>query len=431
VVAEAQCAAAPIIPGRCEELIDIGSREEANRILVSRPQCTDTAIAALENFSRAEGAAMSDLAGAYYVRAQRNDTPADLLRAFDAARRAVVLKPQPDGAQFNLALILEALSLNTDAIEAWQSAAATERGEWAAEARAHRLALMRAAAQDGEHQWAGIRSQIDTAIEAHDVPRTASLIAVFPATSQQYFEEDVLSQWAASPSPHQASRVKTFAEALSHFFNDHYFVDVAAAAVNAPAAVFADLKRGHVLFARARVAERMLGAGTAEPLYEEAARLLRRARSPQYLLARIGHAGQNALLTGDYELSFNELDAVAAEARLHRYPMVVARVELNRLNTNQFLSRYNELFASYDAAMTAYGRCGDWEDRAAADARAISAMSVVGLKDAAWREAFLAVRDAPRLLNWKTHFLLMGVTANAALDLGHPDAALLPKRLRE
>jgi len=98
---------------------------------------------------------------------------------------------------------------------------------------------------------------------------------------------------------------------------------------------------------------------------------------------------------------------------------------LNRLNTNQFLSRYNELFASYDAAMTAYGGCGDWEDRAAADARAISAMSVVGLKDAAWREAFLVVRDAPRLLNWKTHFLLMGVTANAALDLGHPEAALL------
>jgi CHAT domain-containing protein len=423
VVAEAQCAAAPMAPGRCDEVID--SREQANRMLVSRPQCTDAAIAALENFSRAEAAAMSDLAGAYYVRAQRKDNPADLLRAFDKAQRAVALKPQPEGAEFNLALILEALSLNTDAIDAWQRAAVTERGEWADEARAHRLALVRAAAQDGEREWLRIRPQIDAAIEARDVSKTAGLIAAFPATSQQYFEEDVLAQWAASPSPQQASRVKTFGEALSHFFNDHYFVDVAAATVNASAAIIAGLKQGHVLFARARAAERVLGAGTAAPLYEEAARLLRQASSPQYLLARIGHAGQNPLLTGDYEPSFKELDAVAAEARLHRYPMVLARVELNRLNTNQFLSRYNELFASYDAAMTAYGRCGDWEDRAAADARAISAMSVVGLKDAAWREAFLAVRDAPRLLNWKTRFLLMGVTANAALDLGHPEAALL------
>ncbi len=423
VVAEAQCAAAPIAAGRCDNVID--SREEANRMLVSRPQCTDAAIAVLENFSRAEAAAMSDLAGAYYVRAQRNDSPADLLRALDKAQRAVAMRPQPEGAQFNLALILEALSLNGDAIEAWQRAAATERGEWTDEARAHRLALIQRTAQDGEHQWARIRTQIDAAIDAHDVPKTVSLIEAFPATSQQYFEEDVLARWADSPSLQQASRVKVFAEALSRFFNDRYFVDVAAAAVNAPPAVLADLKRGHVLFARARAAERVLGPGTAAPLYEEAARLLRQAGSPQYLLARIGHAGQTPLLTNDYEPSLKELDAVEAEARSHRYPMVVARVELNRLNTNQFLSRYNELFASYDAAMAAYGRCGDWEDREAADARAISAMSVVGLKDVAWREAFLAVKDAPRLLNWKTHFLLMGVTANAALDLGHPEAALL------
>src|SRR5258708_14155915 len=78
-VAEAQCAVAPITAGRCDDVID--SREQANRMLVSLPQCTDAAIAALENFSLADAAAMSDLAGAYYVRAQRNDNPADLLRA--------------------------------------------------------------------------------------------------------------------------------------------------------------------------------------------------------------------------------------------------------------------------------------------------------------------------------------------------------------
>jgi CHAT domain-containing protein len=425
VVTEAQCAAAPVDSGRCPDLIDILSREHANRILVSRAQCTDVAIAALEHFSLAEAAAMSDLAGAYYVRAQRKDNPADLLRALDTAQRAVALNPQPEGAEFNLALILEALSLNNDAIDAWQRAAAVERGEWADEARAHRAALVREAAQDGEHQWRRVRAQIDAAIDAHDVSKTASLIAAFPATSQQYFEEEVLAQWAASPSPRQGLRVKTFSEALSQIFNDHYFVDVAAAIVNAPTRVLADLKQGHILFARARAAERMLGPQTAAPLYDEAARLLRQAGSPQYLLARIGHAGQSPLLTNDYGPSLKELDAVAAEARAHRYPMVLARVELNRLNTNQFLSRYNELFTSYDAAMTAYRQCGDWEDRAAADARAISAMSVVGLKDAAWREAFLTVRDAPRLLNWKTRFLLIGVTASAALDLGHPEAALL------
>jgi hypothetical protein len=391
-VADAQCAVAPVDAGSCDV---IDSREQANRMLVSRPQCTDAAIAALENFSRAEAAAMSDLAGAYYVRAQRKDNPADLLRAFDKAQRAVALKPQPDGAQFNFGLILEAVSLNTDAIEAWQRAAVVERGEWAAEARAHRLALLRVVAQDGERQWVSVRTQIDAAIEAHNVPKTAGLIAAFPATSQQYFEEDVLAQWAASPSPQQALRVKTFGEALSHFFNDHYYVDVAAAIVNAQSPAMIDaLRQGHVLFVRARNADRALSPKTAAPLYNDAARLLKKAGSPQGLLALIPYAVQNALNTNDYEAASRQLDAVAAEARSRRYQSVIARVDLNRLYVDQYLSRYNDLFAAYEAALTAYGRIRDWEDRAAADARAISAMSVVGLKDAAWREAFLAVRDA-------------------------------------
>ena len=96
VVIETQCAAAPLIEGRCDDVVS--SRDEANRILVSQPQCTNAAVAALETFARADAAAMSDLAGAYYVRAQRTDNPADLLNAFDAARRAVDMKPQPPGA---------------------------------------------------------------------------------------------------------------------------------------------------------------------------------------------------------------------------------------------------------------------------------------------------------------------------------------------
>jgi CHAT domain-containing protein len=413
-----------VLFGRCDEVIN--SRQEADQMLVSLPQCTDEAIAALENFSRADAVAMSDLAGAYYVRAQRNDTPADLLRALDAARRATAMKPQPGGAEFNLALVLEALSLNTDAIHAWERAAATEGGQWADEARARRAALLRAAAQDGEHQWAQVQAQIDAALDGRDVGQTRRLIAAFPATSENHFEEEVLPQWAVSPSAQQVSRVKTFAEALSQFFNDRYFVDVAAAIVNAhsPAVVDA-LKQGHSLFARARVADRNLGVEAAVPLYVAASRLLQQAGSPQYLLARIAYASQNALNTNDYEAASMQLDGVAAVARLRRYPSVIARVDLNRLYPDQYLNRYGELFAAYDAAMTAYGRSGDWEDRAAAGARAISAMSVVGLKDTAWRDGFAAVRDVPRLLNQRTRQLLIGVTARAALDLGHPEAALL------
>ena len=424
VVAGAQCAVARLVAGRCDEPLD--SRDEADRLLVTRPQCTNEAIAALENLSGADAAALNDLAGAYYVRAQRNDNPEDLLRAFDRAQRAVALTPRPVGAEFNLALILEALALYDDAIEAWQRAAASEQGQWAEEARTHRSALLRARTEDGEHRWPRVRAQIDAALNAHNVSETRRLIAVFPATSQKHFEEDVLAQWADSPSPAQLARVTTFAEALSLFFNDRYFTEVAAAIVKARSPLTVErLRAGHRQFALARAAEKALQVGTAEPLYKEAMELLRQAGSPQWMLAEIAHAGQIPLgPAGDYAASLKELDSVEAEARLLRYPTVNARIALGCITAYQFLDRYNDLFVSYETAKTAFDASRDWEDHLSADARGISAMSVVGLKAAAWRDALSTMRIVSGVLSLKTWQLLMGVAATAALNLGHPEAAL-------
>lgn len=398
-VAGAQCAALTPSNAPCEP---IESHGEANRMLVSQPQCTDAAVAALKGLSRTDAAAMSDLAAAYYVRAQRDDNPADLLNALDAAQKAVDVKPQPPGAQFNYALILEALSLNADAIDAWQRAAAAEKGDWADEARVHRAALM-----VKKKEWPDVRAQIDAALDAHDVAAARGLIAAFPASAQKHFEEEVL--------PHStASRIETFAEALSQFFKDRYFIDVAAASGKA--------REGHIRFAEARAAEADFSVRDAMRLYEEAGKLLRQAGSPQYLLARIAHAGQSGVATNDYASSAKELDAVAAEG--HSYPTIVARVELGRIYAYQYLDRYNDLFDAHKAALKAYSRLGDREDAAAAEVRAISAMSVLDLRNEAWRRSFVAMRDAARIVNPRTLQLLFGVPAKAAFALGHPEVAL-------
>jgi CHAT domain-containing protein len=387
-------------------------------MLVTQPQCTDKAIAALQTFARADAAALSDLAGAYYVRAQRKDDPADLLRAFDWARKAVALKPRPRGAQFNYALILEALSLNAEAIEAWQRAAAVEDGDWAKEAQEHYAALVQRTSLDSEQQWTRVRAAIDAALDGSG--DLGDLVSRFPASSQKHFEEKVLPEWANAPSLPRVVRVARFAAELSQFFRDPYFKDVAARIVNAPSDA---LRQGHLRFAEARDAESAMDFPRAAPLYAAAARLLEQAGSPQSLLAHIAHAGQSPLITNDYNAASKELDAVEANGR--RYPSVMTRVALNRINTDQFLNRYADLLKVYDAVMAWYGGIGDWEDRAAASARAIAAMSVVGLKARAWRETFVAIRDLPRLRPGKTRHLLIGATETAALDLDHPEAALL------
>jgi len=410
VVPEAQCAAAPPLGSRrCDD--PVTSAAEADRLLVSRPPCTDAAITALENLSRAVPDAMSDLGAAYYVRAQRNDNAADLLRAFDAARQAVAMSPRPRGAQFNYALILEALSLNAEALNAW-SAAEAEGGGWGSEARERRAALQRTMSPQ---QWTDVQPQLDAALDAHDAGEARRLVALFPATAEKYFEEDVLRQWAASSTPPQLARATMLAAALSQFFQDRYFNDVAAALLKSSE----PLRQGHLMFAEARAEHYPKIA----PLYERAALLLRQGGSPQWLLARLGDAGQKAIDATDQRVILKELDAIATGAR--QYPSVLARIDLNRLFVETFDSRYTVFFDTYDTIKKKYESLGDWEDIVEANTQAIATMDVVGLKEASWRQALFTIRQLPRLSDVRKQQNIMRNTAVMALELGHPEAARL------
>lgn len=409
-VIDARCAETTLESGRCDEIVN--SLEQADRMLLSRRQCTDQAIVALKNFARDDSVAMNDLAAAYYVRAQRNDTPADLLDAFESARTAASAKPTPPGAQFNYALILEALSLNGAAAEAWQRAASSEGGKWAEDARRRHDELLRSMSVDGERQWAQVRAALDKTLDARNVAEATRLVVQYPAASEKFFEEEVLPQWANSPNAVQLTRVVTLAGALSAFFHDRYFNDVAMA-VQGPHPLA--LRQGHIEFAQAAKTD-----GTAH--YAAAAKLLRQGGSPQWLLARIAFISRNVLEPGDYQAALRELDAVAAEGG--KYPSVAARVGLNRAFLQYFASRYDNSLTTYQAAKAAYERVGDWEDRITATTQAVTTMADAGLRDAAWREVFVAMRDAPRLANWRTWFLINGAAAVAAVRLQHPEVAV-------
>src|SRR6266540_4676637 len=100
VVEQADCGPANIsrpavssASGACDTMT--ADHSEATRMLASQASCTDAVIARLETLGsgRADGALLSDLSAAYYVRAQRRNRPADLLRALDAAGRAVAAAP--------------------------------------------------------------------------------------------------------------------------------------------------------------------------------------------------------------------------------------------------------------------------------------------------------------------------------------------------
>ncbi|MEA2342935.1 MAG: hypothetical protein QOF63_1104, partial [Thermoanaerobaculia bacterium] len=77
-----------IVKGECEILMR--TREDAVRLLAYKEACTDAAIEALTSFaaSSRDPQVLSDLAAAYYIRAQRKDDPSDLVRALGVAEEA-------------------------------------------------------------------------------------------------------------------------------------------------------------------------------------------------------------------------------------------------------------------------------------------------------------------------------------------------------
>ncbi len=142
VVGQAQCGAPEPPPAAetepCDELIEDHTR--ALRILSFEPHCTDSVIDALERFGRVDPKAMSDLAAAYYVRAQREDRPSDFLRALEAAEQAVAAEPELPAAHFNRALVLEELGLSGQAIAAWDQFLRLADSRWEKEAQNAALA---------------------------------------------------------------------------------------------------------------------------------------------------------------------------------------------------------------------------------------------------------------------------------------------------
>jgi tetratricopeptide (TPR) repeat protein len=83
-----------------------------------------------------ESGVYADLAAALLVRAERHQTPRDLVEAIEMADVALELEPRNETARFNLALGLERLGLDGQAQSAWKAFLQLDStSRWAEEAR--------------------------------------------------------------------------------------------------------------------------------------------------------------------------------------------------------------------------------------------------------------------------------------------------------
>lgn len=427
VVVEAQCGAVSLPASKepCAEIITIHA--QALRLLSTRPQCTDSAIATLERLARADASAMSDVAAAYYVRAQREDRPADLLSALEASEQAVAAAPQSSAARFNRALIQETLGFNDEAIASWDAFLAIDSSHWADEARDHRNRLARQQALVGATRWMRNREQLSAALQAHDRTAVARLIAPFPSAALRYFEEELLPQWASNPSPERLAGVHTLADALSlRTAGDPFATDIADAmtqASSSPAKITA-LKQGYLAFQEGRMSEQSFATQKAAESYKKAARLLAVAGSPFTLRAELGYAVAVSFEPNNRAHASALLDPIEQQARTRGYRHLLARFRSTRAYFLGYRGRYVESLEEYDAALAEYKRLRDSENITAIDTRRIGVLRTAGHSELAWREAFRALREASSLVEPQARHVLLGETAAAALALEHPRPAL-------
>jgi CHAT domain-containing protein len=357
---------------------------------------------------------MSDLAAAYYVRAQRQDQPSDLLRAFAAAENAVAAAPQSSDARFNHALIAESLGLSDEAIASWTRFIAADRSQWSGEARQHLNRLQRAPGATAATQWTRSLSQLS----GKSATEIAPLIAAFHLSAERYLENALLPKWAEERSGQSLADAKDLAASLAQLSGDRFPVDVVASIERNPKPMQEAIRA----LASARLTATAFGKAVA-PL-ERAARMLESAGSPLALAARYDAIAATSITPGEYSHARTLLAALEPLVQNRHYGHLAARIRALRANCLAHESRYTESLGESDAAIEEYKRLHDLEAAADTRNRRIGVLREAGQHELAWREVYQALHGLNRVVTAQSRHIVLGEAATTALALNYPGIAL-------
>ncbi|HYC60675.1 MAG TPA: CHAT domain-containing protein [Thermoanaerobaculia bacterium] len=398
---------------------------EAVRLFVYVDVCTDAAIEKLEALEgpHPTAAYLTDLAGAYYVRAQRRNQPSDFVRALHTAARAVQLPGATDVPNFNYALALEALGFDDDAIESWQALRRDAASPWEREAKDHHERLLARRSHTAAAQWPSRRLLLPDAAARGDHRAVLQLIAPYRRTVQRLVEEDLLPAWAeASIGGDQATAdqklrfATAIAMAASEPPSDRYLLDAVERirSIRDPR-VTALLHEGYAVLASTRAKD------TTPEDYARAAEMLRAAASPSRYAAMLQ---QVRSLTQIHR--FDEAWAVVEtiEATATSYPSIIGKVHAARSLLFMHQSRDLDAYAESSQARKIFHSIGDRENAARMQSDLGGLLRQIGHVELTWRAAYQAQRDAGNLVDPQARHIQLGENALSAVALGYPDVAV-------
>ena len=416
-----------LTPSECYDRMKTSTK--AVELLARVEQCTDAAVERLEALAgpRPDAAMLSDLAGAYYVRAQRKDQPSDLIRSLAAADRAVDLQPSSTAARFNRALAEEALGLSDDAIASWEWLRTKDSPAWALDAGQHHERLLEERSRAVATTWLNNKKRLPDVVALGDQKAVEALVAPYHRAAQLYLEEEVLPAWASASKNglvDEAARQLTLAEMiasrLAQLEHDRYLLDgVDRIRTCRDSRTMASLQAGHLALKTARA----LGAtADAESVFKSAEAALASAGSPFRFGATFGRVSIFTL-TNQYDRAADELHSLEREAA-GRYPSVLARIHTGWGFLRMMQGLDFEGLAEYQEARSIFESANDRENAGNCQSNIIGLYRRIGHKDLTWRAIFEAERTTGAMVSAQSRHSRLGEKALAAVELGYPAVAL-------
>jgi CHAT domain-containing protein len=404
---------------------------DAVLLIGSVPQCTDAAVEKLETLAKsgADAHLLSDLAGAYYVRAQQDDRPSDFVRSLDAADRAFEKAPALPEVRFNRALAQEELGFSADAIDSWDGLRKEDSRFWAKEAARHYEKLLAKRSHAEAVRWTLNKQLLPVAAGAGDRNGVRQLVTPYCSAARHYVEDELLPAWANAFSKTRAKDgpelqlAEMIASAFAQVTGDRYLVDVVdrIRSTKDPQRL-ARLAAAHQAFS----AGRGLELGMREPsgaAFERAENALNDGGSPLRFGAMLGRV--TALTkAGHYDDALALLRTVEQSANQNRYPDLLARVHGGRGYLMMTRGYDIDALAEYSVAQAAFAGTNDLENVGVVQNIMVGLLRRIGDENLTWRAALLAQRYLPNLVEAQYRHIYLGENALSAVALGYPAVAL-------
>ncbi|HEV2851556.1 MAG TPA: CHAT domain-containing protein [Thermoanaerobaculia bacterium] len=368
----------------------------------------------------------SDLSAAYLVRAQTVDSPRDLVRAYEAARRALEAGQRLE-ALFNRALALERLHLTGAAREAWTAYISQETDpKWKDEAESRKNSLSLAV-----DDWKEQRALLNQAALAGDTEKVRAIVNKNRQSAREYAELTLFGEWAkavAAGSQEDASDklriLKAVGEALAQTSGERLVqnsVAVIEETANEPSR-WQDLVQGTRDFQDGY--DQHKGGMRAVEKLSAAQDELVRANSPLAFRAAF------FLASNDYK--FQKYQSAIDQARelgraIDEMPYGALRGQVHWVKgvAEATLGRMREAIEDYKKSIDAFQGLGESENTLNIQCRLGEVLMAGGRSNEGWRFIYWALRGTPKIRNNDQLAMVFKFAGDAALQNGMDEAALV------